>query len=295
VNSVTDLNHADVMLPQAVRWVEPSTRQIADQLLHRAALPAGARVLDVGAGTGPFVVAAAERGYEVVGIDNAPLTVTYLAGRVAPYPLATAELAEATALPYSTGSFDAAFSVFAVMYADRDALTEMRRVVRPGGTVAVVHWATSTMSPYIKILWEEGPELAMDLPHLGRDGLAATLIEAGFTDVLVEPISAEYFLPDADQYLLEFQPFISDGAGAPARDRSGADARVRGERGLGSGVRCARTVAPARAAKNQPRYVRSVLEPAAQVPSDAMAHRCRSRTSSDRPICAQHRVAGFGS
>lgn len=209
MNSLPDLAHADVMLPQAVRWVEPSTREIADVLLDAAGLPAGARVLDVGAGTGPLVVAAAERRYQVVGVDNAPLTTTYLTGRVAPYPLATADLAEATALPYPAASFDAAFSVFAVMYAGPDALTEMRRVVRPGGTVAIVHWANPTMSPFIKILWEEGPELAMDMPHLGREELAAALTTAGFTDVRVEPISAGYSLPAADEYLLEFQPFIS--------------------------------------------------------------------------------------
>ncbi|MFY1672526.1 class I SAM-dependent methyltransferase [Plantactinospora sp. WMMB334] len=209
MNSLTDLNHADVSLPQAVRWVEPSTREIADALLDAAALPAGARVLDVGAGTGPLVVAAAERGYEVVGVDNAPLTATYLRGRVAPYPLATADLAEATALPYPAASFDAAFSVLAVMYAGPEALTEMRRVVRPGGTVAIVHWAKPTMSPLIKILWEEGPELAVDLPHLGPEGFAAALTGAGFTDVRVEPISAGYSLPAADEYLLEFQPFVA--------------------------------------------------------------------------------------
>ena len=209
MNSPVALSHSDVMLPQSVRWVEPSTSEIAEALLDTAALPANARVLDVGAGTGPLVVAAAKRGYEVVGVDNAPLTTTYLAGRVAPYPLATAELAEATALPYPAASFDAAFSVFAAMFVGPDALSEMRRVVRPGGTVAVVHWAKPTMAPLIKILWEEGPELAVNLPHAGREELVAALAGAGFTSVRAEPISAGYSLPAADEYLLECQPFIS--------------------------------------------------------------------------------------
>jgi SAM-dependent methyltransferase len=204
-----DLVHADAMLPQAVRWVEPSTREIAERLLDTAALPTGARVLDVGAGTGPLLAAAAERGLEVVGIDNAPLTTTYLTGRAAQYPLATAKLADATALPFAPESFDAAFSVFAIMYAGPAALAELLRVVRPGGTVAIVHWAEPTMAPYIKLLWEEGPELAANLPHLGREEFAATLTAAGFTEVRVEPVSAGYALPPADEYLLELQSFVT--------------------------------------------------------------------------------------
>jgi len=209
VNSTTDLvNHTDMMLPQAVRWIEPTTAEIATRLLDAAALPAGARVLDVGAGTGPLVVAAAERGYEVVGIDNAPLTATYLQGRVAPYPRASADRADANALPYATDSFDAAFSVLAVMYNGPAALAEMRRVVRPGGTVAIVHWAKPHMSPYTEIIWGTSTELGVDLPHLGRDEFAAVLTAAGFTDVRVEPIEAGYELPPADEFLMDFAPFV---------------------------------------------------------------------------------------
>jgi SAM-dependent methyltransferase len=200
--------HTDMMLPQAVRWIEPTTAEIADRLLDAAALPAGARVLDVGAGTGPLVVAAAERGHEVVGVEIAPLTATYLKGRVASYPRASADLADANALPYETDSFDAAFSVLAVMYAGPHALTEMRRVVRPGGTVAIVHWAKSHMSPYTEIIWGTSTELAVDLPHLGQAEFAAVLTGAGFTDVRVEAIEAKYELPEADEFLLDFTPFI---------------------------------------------------------------------------------------
>ncbi|MER6443158.1 methyltransferase domain-containing protein [Streptomyces sp. NPDC001185] len=210
MNSPTDLiNHSDLMLPQSVKWIEPTTGEIAGLLLDTAGLPDSARVLDVGAGTGPLVVAAAERGYQVTGVDNAPLTATYLKGRVAPYPRASADLADANALPYATDSFDAAFSVFAVMYAGPNALAEMRRVVRPGGTVAIVHWAKPHMSPYTEIIWSASNELAVDLPHLGRAEFAAVLTQAGFTDVRVEQIEAAYTLPPADEFLVDFAPFIA--------------------------------------------------------------------------------------
>ncbi|WP_035858518.1 class I SAM-dependent methyltransferase [Cryptosporangium arvum] len=140
--------------------------------------------------------------------DNAPLTATYLKGRVARYPHASADQADANALPYETDSFDAAFSVLAVMYAGPHALAEMRRVVRPGGTVAIVHWAKPHMSPYTEILWSTSSALAVDLPHLGRDEFGAVLSEAGFSDVRVEPIEAKYELPRADEFLLDFTPFV---------------------------------------------------------------------------------------
>nr|WP_269327773.1 methyltransferase domain-containing protein [Kineosporia mesophila] len=196
------------MLPQAIAWIEPTTEQLADQLLDAAELPEGARILDVGAGTGPLVIKAAERGYQVVGIDNAPLTTTYLKGRVEPYPNASADLADANALPYPTDSFDAAFSVLAVMYAGPDAVAEMRRVVKPGGTVAIVHWAKPHMSPYTEIIWSTSKELSVDLPHMGADDFAALLSKAGFTDVRVDPIEASYPMPPAGEFLLEFSPFL---------------------------------------------------------------------------------------
>ncbi|MDP9796017.1 SAM-dependent methyltransferase [Catenuloplanes nepalensis] len=229
-----DLDHHDSMLPAAVKWIEPTTGEIAGRLLDEAALPAGARILDVGAGTGPLVVAAASRGLEVVGVDIAPLTTTYLTGRVAALPLASTDLADANALPYPDDSFDAAFSVLAAMYAGPGALTEMRRVVRPGGTVAIVHWARSYMSPYTRIIWETSPELAVNLPALTPADFTAALTGAGFTDVRVAPITAGYALPAADEFLLEFSPFVITHPGYRAMSptqRAGLDtalaARVR--------------------------------------------------------------------
>ncbi len=43
----------ELSLPATTRWVEPVTRMIADELLDASALPPGAHVLDVGAGTVP--------------------------------------------------------------------------------------------------------------------------------------------------------------------------------------------------------------------------------------------------
>ncbi|GAA0231587.1 class I SAM-dependent methyltransferase [Cryptosporangium japonicum] len=96
-------------------------------MLDAAGLPAGSRVLDVGAGTGPLVVAAAERGLEVVGVDNAPLTTTYLRGRLADHPRASADLADANALPYELPPADD----FLLEFAPFVVTTPMYRAMSP--------------------------------------------------------------------------------------------------------------------------------------------------------------------
>jgi SAM-dependent methyltransferase len=209
------LDPFDVMLPAAVRWLEPTTLEFAQTVLDATALPAGSRILDVGAGTGPLVVAASQRGHRVTGIDSAPLTTTYLTGRLAEYPNSDAQLMDAADLTFPDGSFDAAFSVLAVMFTRpaATALAQMRRVVRPGGTVAIVHWAASYASPYIKILLdalqelEGGAPIAMGMEFVDPDEFAAALSAAGFVDVQVKPITADYAWPAAEEIFAEFQPF----------------------------------------------------------------------------------------
>jgi ubiquinone/menaquinone biosynthesis C-methylase UbiE len=114
--------------------------QWAPHLLDGTGITTGQRVLDVGCGTGIVARRAAERvgpGGEVTGVDlnEAMLSV---ARRIAP------ELqwrqGAADALPFDAAVFDVVVSQMAMMFfPDRvAALKEMRRVVRPEGTVGVL-------------------------------------------------------------------------------------------------------------------------------------------------------------
>ena len=94
------------------------------RMLELAALPPGARVLDLGAGAGETVALLRALGYAARGIDLAPRS-----------PLVERGDLLCTGLP--AGSFDAVLSQCAFFVSgDRaGALREAHRLLRPGGTL----------------------------------------------------------------------------------------------------------------------------------------------------------------
>lgn len=104
-----------------------------------AGIGPGERVIDVACGTGALTLAAAERAGprgSVVGLDLNPEMLAVARGK--PSAIDWCE-APAEALPFPDADFDAVVSQFGLMFfADPvAALAEMRRVLRPGGRLAV--------------------------------------------------------------------------------------------------------------------------------------------------------------
>ena len=115
----------------------------AERLVESADLQAGWRVIDVATGTGNAALAAARCGCEVVGVDYVPALLAQGRARAQAEGL-DVEFREgdAEALPFADGAFDAALSIYGVMFApDQErAARELVRVVRPGGRIAVASW-----------------------------------------------------------------------------------------------------------------------------------------------------------
>jgi len=114
------------------------------------AVAAGARrVLDVGCGTGALLAAAVARWPEVrmTGVD-ASAGMLEVANRelggLAAAQRDRIELVQAMAdrLPFEDGAFDVAATAFVLQLvpSGHRALREMRRVLRPGGTIATLTW-----------------------------------------------------------------------------------------------------------------------------------------------------------
>lgn len=124
--------------PRAAGWDE---RFPDDDDAYRAAVdelvvPPGGTVLDVGCGTGralPFLAGAATL---AIGVDVTPEMLAIARGRVA-----TVAVADGARLPLADGAVDAVFAAgFVTHLADPVAgLTELARVTRPGGRLAIFH------------------------------------------------------------------------------------------------------------------------------------------------------------
>lgn len=110
---------------------------------QRSAIPhlVGKRVLEVGMGTGDMQIALTQAGYEAWGIDLSAQMLRQTTAKARRHGQPTARMlrAAANALPFPSGYFDSAVSTFPSEYiADAQTLSELRRVLKPGGRLVVV-------------------------------------------------------------------------------------------------------------------------------------------------------------
>jgi ubiquinone/menaquinone biosynthesis C-methylase UbiE len=126
---------------QMGRW----SRRLAPLLVDFAGIASADRVLDVGCGTGNLAVCLAGSPAigGICGIDLSPVYVEH-ARRANDDPRLSFEVGDACALPFGDSCFDHSLSMLALQFTpDTDlAVREMRRVTRPGGTMAAATWDT---------------------------------------------------------------------------------------------------------------------------------------------------------
>ena len=174
----------------------------AVDLVERARIVAGSKVLDLGCGTGVVSRALGP----VVGATGA-ITASDLNEAM----LAEAErlgvegasmqwrLADAENLPFAAGEFDALLCQQALQFVPNKeaAVSEMRRVLRPGGIAAVSVWSPLEQNPYVTALAnglalhlsERAGELMRAPMRFGeRSKLDEAFSGAGFVSVEVETV-----------------------------------------------------------------------------------------------------------
>lgn len=126
---------------------------VLDLVLDAAALPAGARVLDVGSGTGASVEAATgqvgTRGH-VTGVDISEPMLALARARLADRPNCTCLKADAQTYPFDPAQYDAMISRFGVMFFDDTtaAFANIATSLTPGASLTFAAWGPAPQNPY---------------------------------------------------------------------------------------------------------------------------------------------------
>ena len=162
------------------------------------------RVLDVGAGTGYFSAALAERypDARVIALDLAEGMLRQAARRFAGWRV----VGDAEALPVASSSVDLVFSNVALQWASsaEAALQEFHRVLRPGGRLLFTSFGPGTLRE-LREAWARVDDYTHVNEFIGPDLLQALLCQAGFVGISLhqEPRVLDY--PDVFALMRELK------------------------------------------------------------------------------------------
>jgi ubiquinone/menaquinone biosynthesis C-methylase UbiE len=208
---------------------------VSSPLLAAAGVRAGERVLDVACGTGLVARLAAERGATVTGLDVAPDMIDIARGVA---PSIDWHVGDATSLPFDDASFDLVTCQMGLMFMpDRAAaVAEMRRVLAPGGRVAISTpgaiqppFALMEQAIVDHISADLGMFVAAVFSMHDADAVAALVRDAGFADVSAEVTTVTLRLPDPATFLwmyVNLTPMAPFVAAAPDEAKAAMERQV---------------------------------------------------------------------
>jgi SAM-dependent methyltransferase len=194
------------------RFMGRFTVSLAPALADFAEVRPGMLVLDVGCGPGGLTHELVTRvgGPNVAAIDPAPQFVAACRAR---FPGADVRQGRAEELPWPDGTFDvaAACLVIGFMTDPNAGLSEMARVVRPGGTVAACMWdVAGDGMTMLQTFWDAArtvdPAVLGErrLPGGAAGDIARRMTVVGLRDVTDGALSAKAHYADFDDF---WEPF----------------------------------------------------------------------------------------
>ncbi|WP_067485595.1 class I SAM-dependent methyltransferase [Actinomadura hibisca] len=173
-----------------------TTRTIAP-LLDAARVTAGTRLLDIGTGPGIVAAEAVRRGADASAVDAEPEMAATARRNVPGLDVQVAVLPD---LPFPDAAFDAVVGNFVINHVSDPAVTlgELRRVLRPGGRLALTCWrmpGTGALALVREAIDEAEVPWPDDIPeppfteHGERAAFEALVTAAGFADAAAEDIT----------------------------------------------------------------------------------------------------------
>lgn len=183
--------------------------------VDRLKLAPGESVLDVCAGAGASAIPAAVRvgpTGRVVAVDLAEnlLALAEHKGRQLGLSNLEIQLGDVEALDYPPDQFDAVVIVFGIFFLPdmTAAAAALWRLVKPGGQLAITTWGPRLFEPANSLFWNAVDEVRPDLTRVFNpwdsltdpDEVRSLLLNAGATDINVEPVSGTYPLRSHDDF-----------------------------------------------------------------------------------------------
>jgi SAM-dependent methyltransferase len=176
------------------RW----SRLVARDFLDWLDPAVGQSWLDVGCGTGALCAAIIEHcaPTALVGIDRLPGFLATARARIAD-PRARFEQGDAQALPPEGGAFDVAVSGLVLNFVGNPGamLGEMRRALRPGGTVALYVWDYAEKMQLMRYFWDAAADLDPSARELDEGGVSRSAGRRRWPRCFAMPVSRRSLPP----------------------------------------------------------------------------------------------------
>lgn len=156
---------------EATHWWFVERRRLFATLIRKAAIPSDATVVDIGTGTGANLRLLQQMGFsQVVGIDPSADAAHWCAEK----GLGDVHTGDIRALPLADASVDLLLATDVIEHVDEDkqAVAEILRVLRPGGTALITvpafpslwglqdikshHYRRYRMTPFLQLLEQAG-------------------------------------------------------------------------------------------------------------------------------------------
>jgi len=193
---------AEMYAVESSHWWYAGKRLLFQRLLAGRLSQSHMRILDVGCGTGAVALDFGRYG-RVVACDRSRDAIAFARTR----GVRDAVVSDATHVPFADASFDLvlAFDVIEHVDDDRAMLTELGRVLRPGGAVAI-------HVPAWPSLWSRHDEVLEHRRRYTRRALRGVIADAGLSAEYLGWASATILLPAfALRMVRRMRPAADDG------------------------------------------------------------------------------------
>jgi SAM-dependent methyltransferase len=166
---------------------EPSNCREYVALHHLLGVDEGDLLLDVACGSGLAIELARLRGASCAGIDASARLIAVAQLRS---PQSDIRVGDMHDLPWNDNAFNVVTSFRGIWGTTPDAVSEINRVLRPGGRVGITVWGHLKISPGawalapFRLAAQEKVDNQASMVSLGRPGAGESLLESfGFIDI----------------------------------------------------------------------------------------------------------------